>query len=265
MPDRKPIKDLDILRRRPTCLIGDPSKTSTCFTGHRHAWSETHRRPTCPILFAYIYWNYVRTLSGRSVSNVSPIRHVCRSLIRHVGLLWVSDESPMGFRSGMPVSDGACQSQMGHVSLRWVSDEACRGLWWSISVFDGSPTRHIGFLCISDNNNFFVNSSWTRCVQDDWSIHIIYRFNPRSGDEDEDAEPENCAAPLTCKEKDLLRYYYYIHNGIATKYVAGNMNFVDTGTKETPRKHEILISLLPIYTDLIKTKYRPRFIKFNNQ
>ena len=23
----------------------------------------------------------------------------------------------------------------------------------------------------------------------------------RSGDEDEDAEPENCAAPLTCKEK----------------------------------------------------------------
>ena len=43
----------------------------------------------------------------------------------------------------------------------------------------------------------------------------------RSGDEDEDEEPENCAAPLTCKEKDLLRYYYYIHNGIATKYVAG--------------------------------------------
>ena len=43
----------------------------------------------------------------------------------------------------------------------------------------------------------------------------------RSGDEDEDEEPANCAAPLTCKEKDLLRYYYYIHNGIATKYVAG--------------------------------------------
>ena len=147
--------------------------------------------------------------------------------------------------------------------LRWVSDEACRGLWWSISVFDGSPTRHIGFLCISDNNNFFVNSSWTRCVQDDWSIHIIYRFNPRSGDEDEDAEPENCAAPLTCKEKDLLRYYYYIHNGIATKYVAGNMNCVDTGTKESPRRHEILISLLPIYTTLIKTKYRHRLMKFN--
>ena len=52
-----------------------------------------------------------------------------------------------------------------------------------------------------------------------YSIHIILLL--RSGDEDEDAEPENCAAPLTCKEKDLLRYYYYIHNGIATKYVAG--------------------------------------------
>jgi hypothetical protein len=119
----------------------------------------------------------------------------------------------------------------------------------------------------------------------------------RSGDEDEDAEPENCAAPLTCKvqtiililsnciilyiiyfptyfllvvvilvisvnepephhragtvqlwsypsaksnaifrieqffllkEKDLLRYYYYIHNGIATKYVAGENQILFT-------------------------------------
>ena len=34
----------------------------------------------------------------------------------------------------------------------------------------------------------------------------------RSGDEDEDAEPENCAAPLTCKEKvfgsDAFIIYY---------------------------------------------------------
>ena len=31
----------------------------------------------------------------------------------------------------------------------------------------------------------------------------------RSGDEDEDAEPENCAAPLTCKEKvsSLKRFW----------------------------------------------------------
>ena len=53
----------------------------------------------------------------------------------------------------------------------------------------------------------------------------IHKILLRSGDEDEDAEPENCAAPLTCKEKDLLRYYYYIHNGIATKYVAGILFF----------------------------------------
>ena len=43
----------------------------------------------------------------------------------------------------------------------------------------------------------------------------------RSGDEDEDAEPENCAAPLTCKEKvfrekestdifDILIYLIYL-------------------------------------------------------
>jgi dynein heavy chain len=56
------------------------------------------------------------------------------------------------------------------------------------------------------------------CASHNHQVELIMH---RSGDEDEDAEPENCAAPLTCKEKDLLRYYYYIHNGIATKYVAG--------------------------------------------
>ena len=30
----------------------------------------------------------------------------------------------------------------------------------------------------------------------------------RSGDEDEDAEPENCAAPLTCKEKVSSRVFF---------------------------------------------------------
>ena len=53
-------------------------------------------------------------------------------------------------------------------------------------------------------------------------------FNCRDGDEDEDEEPDNCAAPLTCKEKDLLRYYYYIHNGIATKYVAGTSSILSS-------------------------------------
>ena len=33
-------------------------------------------------------------------------------------------------------------------------------------------------------------------------------------------EPAHPGAPLTTKEKDLLRYYYYIHNGINTRYVA---------------------------------------------
>ena len=39
--------------------------------------------------------------------------------------------------------------------------------------------------------------------------------------DDSDEEPDHPGAPLTTKEKDLLRYYYYIHNGIDTRYVAG--------------------------------------------
>ena len=38
--------------------------------------------------------------------------------------------------------------------------------------------------------------------------------------DDEDEEPKWAGAPLTTKEKDMLRYYYYIHNGIDTRYVA---------------------------------------------
>ena len=37
--------------------------------------------------------------------------------------------------------------------------------------------------------------------------------------DDEDEEPKWAGAPLTTKEKDMLRYYYYIHNGIDTRLV----------------------------------------------
>ena len=37
--------------------------------------------------------------------------------------------------------------------------------------------------------------------------------------DDEDEEPKWAGAPLTTKEKDMLRYYYYIHNGIDTRFV----------------------------------------------
>ena len=105
-----------------------------------------------------------------------------------------------------------------------------------------------------DRDNFPKKAKWQKEKFFFAQVELIMH---RSGDEDEDAEPENCAAPLTCKEKvfrervdryiryidifelqgegfqresrfyifivfqDLLRYYYYIHNGIATKYVAG--------------------------------------------
>lgn len=36
--------------------------------------------------------------------------------------------------------------------------------------------------------------------------------------DNEDEEPASAGAPLTTKEKDLLRYYYYIHNGIDTRW-----------------------------------------------
>ena len=45
MPVRRPIEGLNVLHRRPTCLIGDPSKTLTCYNRDQHAWSETHQRP----------------------------------------------------------------------------------------------------------------------------------------------------------------------------------------------------------------------------
>ena len=113
--------------RRPTCLIGDlnmlhrrpghPSLETDMSdrrpVGDRHAQSktdmlvETHRRQACLhgvesefkyaylyILFAYLYWNDVRTLirhvglrPSMFVSDVSPIRHVC--------LRCVSDRSPI--------------------------------------------------------------------------------------------------------------------------------------------------------------------------
>ena len=41
MPDWRTIKDFDMLHWRPTCLIGDPLKTSTSFIGDQHAWSDT--------------------------------------------------------------------------------------------------------------------------------------------------------------------------------------------------------------------------------
>ena len=85
MSDWRPINDLNMLSWRLTCLITDPSKTSTCYIGEQHAWLETHQRQTCPIR----NWHFpsetnmpdkipirdldMLLLSGKSVSNGSPI------------------------------------------------------------------------------------------------------------------------------------------------------------------------------------------------
>ena len=96
-------------------------------------------------MLIYLYWNNVRTqirlvdcrslMSLRlcmSVSDMSSIKHVYRSLIRLV----IVDLQP-----SMSVSD---ESLIRDVGLRWVSDEACRGL----------PS----YMSVSDTNNIFVNS-----------------------------------------------------------------------------------------------------------
>ena len=97
---------------------------------------------------------------------VSLIRNVCRSLIRHVGLRWVSDLSPMGLRSGMSVSDRACRSLIGLVHLWWVSDNT--------NIFVNSPVTStmqpmfdkIRHLLIYFFRNFY---------KDSWSILYIKR------------------------------------------------------------------------------------------
>ena len=47
----------------------------------------------------------------------------------------------------------------------------------------------------------------------------------------------SAGAPLTTKEKDLLRYYYYIHNGIDTRFVAAmNQKWFKRIMAMVPRK-----------------------------
>ena len=50
-------------------------------------------------------------------------------------------------------------------------------------------------------------------------LHLFKVIMHRDEWDDEDEEPKWAGAPLTTKEKDMLRYYYYIHNGIDTRYI----------------------------------------------
>ena len=99
---------------RPTCLIGDPLVTDmphripTCFIGDQ---------PWARYVFLMGLWRGMLDSDG--------------SLMRHVGLRWVSAEtwrSPIRqacLRSGMSVSEG---SRFRHVGLQWVSDMSLIGL-----------------------------------------------------------------------------------------------------------------------------------------
>ena len=135
--------------RRPTCLIGVPLETSTCFIGNldklywrpicnRHAPSETVMPDRQPIgnqnawfktaVYSDLYVFKFRLDSiGMLVSNGSP--QPCRFLMGNVGFRWRM----------MSVSIGAYRSPMGHVGLRWVGLRSPMGLWSGVMVSDGSP------------------------------------------------------------------------------------------------------------------------------
>ena len=160
-----------MLHRRRTCLIGDPSETSTCFIEDRHAWSDSHTRPAClrsPIeilthisLNIYLFWCtfclfiYFGIMKGLIQEPSMSIYG--GFFIRHVGFIWVSDEECQGL---CWVSDQACRSPISHVGFWWDSDEACwspmglqggmsvsnkscRGLWWVSDQSCRSPLKHV--------------------------------------------------------------------------------------------------------------------------
>ena len=107
MPDRRHIGNLgvDMLHRRPTCLIGDPSETDM-----------PHRRPTYLLsligisthlnilFFIYFLLNYICILE--------QYIGACRLQMSIRLSMWMS---LMGLRSGMSVSDGS------PLGLRWIS------------------------------------------------------------------------------------------------------------------------------------------------
>ena len=107
MPDRRHIGNLgvDMLHRRPTCLIGDPSETDM-----------PHRRPTYLLsligisthlnilFFIYFLLNYICILE--------QYIGACRLQMSIRLSMWMS---LMGLRSGMSVSDGS------PLGLRWFS------------------------------------------------------------------------------------------------------------------------------------------------
>ena len=109
MPDRRPIRDLDMPHRRLKCPIGV-----------RDACSETCRRPTCVqsligisthlniLIFIhfqlfYLYWN---NILGHVIFRLAPTKHV---------------EASDGF-------DQACRSPMDLQSVMSVTDGSRKGL-----------------------------------------------------------------------------------------------------------------------------------------
>ena len=114
---QRTIRDLSETHRRPTCLIGDPSETSTCFSRDLDMpdWRPIgdldmfHQRPTC-FIGDPLETNMPNRRTTRD-RHMPDWRHIIDLDMLHLG------------PTGMLVSNG---SPMGHVGFRWVSNGACR-------------------------------------------------------------------------------------------------------------------------------------------
>ena len=80
--------------------------------------------------------------------------------------------------------------------------------------------------------------------------------------DDEDEEPKWAGAPLTTKEKDMLRYYYYIHNGIDTRYVVKTHSAPRSGVNANVFLFNITLVISLMY-DVFQVccKYQPTMVQ----
>ena len=128
--------------QRPSCLIGDPSETSTCVIGDQHAWSKTHRRPWHPKLETDMPDR--RLIKDRHAPSVTDIPHrrltslirypsvtsTCFIMVTHLKPTFsIGDPSETDMPRRRPIWNRHAQSE-----THWrptclsVSYEECRGL-----------------------------------------------------------------------------------------------------------------------------------------
>ena len=158
---RRPIRDLSETHRKPTCLIVYPSETDM-----------PHRRPIGDQLEEDMPERRRNCLIGEPlVTDMPHLRPTCiirdRPWARYVFIMglseaclsssWSPSWSPMGLWWDMSVSNQASRSPIRHVSLQSTCWSPMRrlGLRW-VSI------RHVGLWWVSDHACRSPTFSWTR-------------------------------------------------------------------------------------------------------